>query len=905
MTSFLNQPLSQPRYVPQTAWMRHGPFAMWLVKKARPRRIVELGTHYGYSYFAFCQAVQEGGITADCFAVDTWTGDEHSSFYGEDVYETVERENRKYHAFSTLLRKTFAQALDDIEDGSVDLLHVDGRHYYDDVKTDFETWKPKLSKRAVVLFHDTMVRERGFGVHKYWAEISKHHPSLNFLHEHGLGVLFWGENCTDTLSDILALISTQTGADAFCTIFETSGDLMASLHNLATSPDQDNTEHKNIIRMAQQAERQNTTTQHKLEQLQKKLIIARNKPLRMLKHKILYRILKTLSKYDKIFGTKAVDRFKKSAEKRNPHRREMDSVDINSISLAYSDVISAWQNERSLNKSIISKVKSILSDGPLISVVVPVYNPEIPHLIEMIESVRAQSYENWELCIADDCSNDLVKNTLLDYCKNDVRIKVLFRDTNGHISNATNSAISLCKGEYISFLDHDDILDIDALLETAVIILRNPEIKFIYTDEDKISDSGDRIDPHFKPDWNLDLLYSHNYIKHFCTFNADLIKRLGGLSVGKEGAQDYDLILRASEIISSKDIHHIPKVLYHWRASKNSTANNSEAKPYAKRAGQDALKEHLSRLYKREIHVEQAAAAFTYKVLWPIDTCPLVSIIIPTRDNLSLTRLAVESLLDITSYENYEVIIIDNGSIEPETLKWFDEIQAKYKNIYIKRDDRSFNYSALNNAAVNQTSGEYVLLLNNDIEIIAPDWLSEMVSLAVRPGNGCVGAKLYYPDGQIQHAGVVVGIGGVAGHVHCHFDGRHPGYFGRLTMRQNFTAVTAACLLVKRSIYDQVGGLNEADLAVAFNDIDFCLKVHEAGYKNVWTPFAEMIHHESASRGYDDTPEKRARFAGEVAYMKDRWNTARYFDPAYNPNLTRDHGNFSFSEPRWAVPILE
>jgi hypothetical protein len=230
-----------------------------------------LGTHYGYSYFAFCQAVQEGGITADCFAVDTWTGDKHSSFYGEDVYETVERENRKYHAFSTLLRKTFAQALDDIEDGSVDLLHVDGRHYYDDVKTDFETWKPKLSKRAVVLFHDTMVRERGFGVHKYWAEISKHHPSLNFLHEHGLGVLFWGENCTDTLSDILALISTQTGADAFCTIFETSGDLMASLHNLATSPDQDNTEHKNIIRMAQQAERQNTTTQHKLEQLQKNL----------------------------------------------------------------------------------------------------------------------------------------------------------------------------------------------------------------------------------------------------------------------------------------------------------------------------------------------------------------------------------------------------------------------------------------------------------------------------------------------------------------------------------------------------------------------------------------------------------------------------------------------------------
>jgi GT2 family glycosyltransferase len=265
----------------------------------------------------------------------------------------------------------------------------------------------------------------------------------------------------------------------------------------------------------------------------------------------------------------------------------------------------------------------------------------------------------------------------------------------------------------------------------------------------------------------------------------------------------------------------------------------------------------------------------------------------------------VESLLGITSYENYEVIIIDNGSIEPETLKWFDEIQAKYKNIYIKRDDRSFNYSALNNAAVNQTSGEYVLLLNNDIEIIAPDWLSEMVSLAVRPGNGCVGAKLYYPDGQIQHAGVVVGIGGVAGHVHCHFDGRHPGYFGRLTMRQNFTAVTAACLLVKRSIYDQVGGLNEADLAVAFNDIDFCLKVHEAGYKNVWTPFAEMIHHESASRGYDDTPEKRARFAGEVAYMKDRWNTARYFDPEYNPNLTRAHGNFSFSEPRWAVPILE
>ena len=412
---------------------------------------------------------------------------------------------------------------------------------------------------------------------------------------------------------------------------------------------------------------------------------------------------------------------------------------------------------------------------------------------------------------------------------------------------------------------------------------------------------GKRYDPHFKPDWNRDLLYGLNYVSHLGVYATALVKQVGGFRVGFEGAQDYDLLLRCIEQIDDTQIVHIPKVLYSWRASPGSTAASNNSKPYATLAGVRALSEHLERVHGRPIDVVDGPFPFSYRVLWPLDTHPLVSIIIPTRDRLHLTQVAVDSILAKTNYTNFEIIIVDNASVEPDTLSWFAQIQSADSRVRVLRDDRPFNYSALNNTAVAQARGDVIALVNNDVEVINSGWLSEMVSLAIRPGTGCVGAKLYYPDGRIQHAGVVIGMGGVAGHAHLFFPGHHGGYFGRLLVRQAYSAVTGACLVVRRDIYDAVGGLNETDLTVAFNDVDFCLKVRAAGYTNVWTPWAELTHYKSASRGKDNTPEKAARFKEEASFMMEKWLAENTVDPCYNPNLTLGRRDFSFAQPQWQI----
>lgn len=519
----------------------------------------------------------------------------------------------------------------------------------------------------------------------------------------------------------------------------------------------------------------------------------------------------------------------------------------------------------------------------------------------MIQSVQAQSYPNWELCLADDLSRPEVRDFLTEKAAQDTRIRLVLRNENGHISRATNSAIDVATGDFSAFLDHDDLLDPDALLIVADAIAAHPTAQILYSDEDKVRMDDGRFDPHFKPDWNRELLYGVNYVSHMGVYAKDMVKQVGGFRVGFEGAQDYDLLLRCIEQIDDTQIVHIPKVLYSWRASPGSTAASNEAKPYATQAGIRALSEHLERVHGRPIDVVDGPFALSYRVQWPLDTQPLVSIIIPTRDRLHLIQAAVDSILAKTDYPNLEIIIVDNASIERETLAWFAQVQSADSRVRVLRDDRPFNYSALNNAAVVQARGEVIALLNNDVTVINRNWLSEMVSLAIRPGTGCVGAKLYYPDGRIQHAGVVVGMGGVAGHAHLLFPGAHDGYFGRLQLRQTYSAVTAACLVVRRDIYTAVGGLNETDLTVAFNDVDFCLKVHALGYTNIWTPWAELTHHESASRGYEDTPEKISRFQKECAYMTNTWRLHDFADPCYNPNLTLERQDFSFAHPQWRI----
>jgi glycosyltransferase involved in cell wall biosynthesis len=536
-----------------------------------------------------------------------------------------------------------------------------------------------------------------------------------------------------------------------------------------------------------------------------------------------------------------------------------------------------------------------LSQRPLISVVLPVYNPNPKWLIEAIESVRNQIYPDWELCIADDASTNLkIRSILKSYTQKDPRIKVVFREKNGHISACSNSALEIASGQWIALLDHDDLMPTHALFWVADAIGKNPEARLIYSDEDKIDEAGMRFDPYFKCDWNLDLFYSHNMISHLGVYRADIVKKIQGFRLGLEGSQDHDLALRFIEHIQQNQIHHIPRVLYHWRVHPESTAHSGEAKPYATLAGERALNDHFER---KQIMATAEHDQCGYRVSYALPPeVPLVSLIIPTKNGKKLLKQCIDSILEKTTYQNYEILIIDNGSDERESLQYFESLKINPR-IRVLRDDGPFNYSALNNRAVEQAKGEIIGLINNDIEVISPEWLSEMVSIALQPEVGAVGARLWYPDNTLQHGGVIIGLGGVAGHAHSQLCKNNPGYFGRARVSQTLSAVTAACLVVKKSIYEKIGGLDVNNLTVAFNDVDFCLRAADHGYRNIWTPYAELYHHESATRGSDNTPEKRDRFEKEISYMINRWNLKNFSDKFYSPNLSLTHPSFELAWP--------
>lgn len=533
---------------------------------------------------------------------------------------------------------------------------------------------------------------------------------------------------------------------------------------------------------------------------------------------------------------------------------------------------------------------------PLISIIIPGYDPPLQFFDEAIRSVRNQLYQDWELCIADDAStNEAVRDILRRNASEDPRIRVVYREKNGHISAASNSALEIARGEFIALLDHDDLLPEHALFHVVQAVNEHPVAAIIYSDEDKIDEAGQRYDPYFKCEFNYELMLSQNMICHLGVYRRDLVTQIGGFRLGLEGAQDYDLALRVIERIDPSLIVHIPRVLYHWRAIQGSTARSSNEKIYAAEAGRKAVAEHLERVGRKAMIMPAPEAPPMNRVRFVLpEELPLVSILIPTRDRAELLGMCLDSVFTKTSYPNYEVVIIDNGSVEAETMALFERLPKG--RVQVIRDDSPFNYSRLNNLGAKLTKGAVLCLMNNDIEILVPDWIEEMMSFALQPDVGCVGARLWYPDGTLQHGGVIVGLGGVAGHSHRHFPKGHPGYFGRAVLAQSLSAVTAACLMIRREVFEEVGGLDE-EFAVAFNDIDFCLRVRDKGYRNVWTPFAEMIHYESASRGYETTPERQKRFLAEIDFMKERWGEKLTVDPAYNPNLTLDHEDFSLAWP--------
>lgn len=528
--------------------------------------------------------------------------------------------------------------------------------------------------------------------------------------------------------------------------------------------------------------------------------------------------------------------------------------------------------------------------APKISILVPVYNTPETFLRQMIESVQKQTYENWELCIANaNPGNEQVKAILKEYAENDARVKVTDVPENEGIAQNTNKALKIAEGAFIGLLDHDDVLAENALYEVVKELNKVVDTDVIYTDEDKVSTAMDEyFSPNFKPDFNLDMLRSNNYFCHFFVAKKELIEAVGGFRGEYNGAQDYDLFLRCIE--KAERIGHIPMILYHWRVHQESTADNPLSKMYAYEAGKKAIEQHLKRCGVMA-KVSKTENLGFYRVKYQQEGNPVVSILIPNKDQKETLDQCLKSIEEHTDYENYEIIIIENNSTEKETFEYYKQIRNPKIRVIEWKDE--FNYSAINNYGVRNAKGEYLLFLNNDIEVIHSDWLREMLSNCQREEVGAVGAKLYYPDNTVQHAGVIVGIGGVAGSVFVGLKRGYTGYMHRASIQQNLSAVTAACMMVKKSVFEEVGGFEEK-LKVAFNDIDFCLKIREKGYLIVYDPYVELYHYESKTRGAEDTTEKIRRFQSEIEYMRSHWNSIlKNGDPAYNPNLSLKKWDYS------------
>jgi len=1135
--NFFDHPIcfTYPSRLTLSAWTAHVPFAFYLIDVLRPRSIVELGTHSGLSYCAFCQAVRQLGIDTRCYAVDTWQGDSQAGFYGPEVLgELREHHDPLYGGFSRLVESTFDAALQYFDDGTFDLLHIDGFHTYDAVKKDFDNWLPKMTDRGIVLFHDINVRERDFGVWKFWDEIKVLYPHFEFIHSHGLGVLAVGQEYPRELREMFECsgqdaviireffyqlgVRVETGQQ-LQTLRQTDKDSLRLVEKRETLIHE-----KNLQLMAQATQLQENDRQiserdtliheknlqliaqsellsHKDEQIREQIaalqekdselheknlqLIAQSEQLNYKDEQINERSaglherdallcekdlqvqagsqqlqerdtelheknLQLISQSELIqekerhsqdyvrrlneaereqqakdqklgeaiqrlqlkerqlqFKIKQLEEKEQREHEKNEELSEKDSqikdkaLQLQAINLQLArktaeledkeriirgfiksaeefgrsgsyrlgralswpyrvfkrqvvsanngyqpakngqelarqpPVASAILNQEGIDAGIPSPLAEAKTDQcapeevaaynykiwtelydtltsadreailgridslkykPLISVVMPVYNVEERWLRAAIESVSKQLYPHWELCIADDNSSQPHVRRILDsYALRDPRIKVTYRQQNGHISAASNSALELVSGEFVALLDHDDELPEHALYMVVEELNEWPKADLIYSDEDKINEKGERYQPHFKSDWNPDLLYSCNTISHLGVYRTAIVKKIRGFREGYEGSQDYDLALRFIEQIPEDHIRHVPRVLYHWRAIRGSVALASGEKNYAHEAARKAIGSHLERKGVKAA-VTEGHNSF-HRVIYPVpDPAPLVSLIIATRDRLELLSQTVHGLLNETDYERIEIIIVDNRSEKSATLNYLREVQKDPRVRVIEYAD-PFNFSAINNLGFRESSGELIGLINNDIKVISPGWLKEMVSHAVRPGIGAVGAKLLYPDDTVQHGGVILGINGVAAHAHRFITKDSPGYINRAMVIQNLSAVTGACMVLPREVFEKVGGMDEVNLTVAFNDVDFCIRILEKGYRIVWTPYAELYHLESASRGRDDTPENAPRFKKEVEYMLHIWKDKLACDPYYNPNLTMIREDFSLAVP--------
>lgn len=950
------------RLIKSSAWIQHIPFAFYLIEVLRPKVVVELGTHTGVSYSAFCQAIKELNLNTKAYAIDSWTGDEQTGFYGNEIFEDFQDFNsRNYESFSTLIRSRFDDSVQEFEDGTIDLLHIDGCHKYEQVKHDFETWKSKVSERGVVVFHDTDVFRDEFGVWKLWEEISHQYPSFKFKHGNGLGILLIGNKIPKEFLEFVNAAGKSAGIQA---LFNIMGEklekdlivwsqkslilekdaLLSEKEDLCLYQKEEISENKlKTNELIQQNIAINIRSQMEMIPLEKQLqdlyesetwkvgsLFTRPFqilfPINSKRRKIIWSIGSLLSAQSKIRGNQQkqitdsklyLDQEKPDAQKIIPDQAKKDILNKDLINEIYQS--ETWkigtffirplakllppmnpfrQKSAKLfnsadrlnngkrkyikddsgdieNKMTESEIKS-WDSPPLISILVPIYRTPKKILSKMIESVISQISPNWELVLVNaSTENAEINETLTEYALRDNRIKVINIENNLGISNNTNIAFEHSSGNYLAFLDHDDLLDPYAVYYGTKYIIENPNIDIVYSDEDKIDSDGNVLNESFyKPDWSPIYLLSKMYVGHFLIVKRAIYQKLCGLNSEFDGVQDFEFVLRAAEL--NPVAVHIPKILYYWRKVQGSIAMDIDEKGTQIEDLQvKAVKNHLNRLgincivhkhpvFRHCVQVEPSQDNNNY---------PLVSIIILSKDNPELIHKCLESVFTISTYPNYEVIVVDNNSSNPDTFEEYKKYPIKVIEFNSK-----FNYSKANNIGFNHSSGEYVILLNNDIEVLTKDWIEQLLFYCKFPSVGAVGPLLLYPNRTVQHAGIVLGFRGTADHVMRYYPNGADGYAGSLSCAHEVSAVTGACMMVKRSDYKNSEGLLE-DYQTHYQDVDFCLRLRAQNKVNIFVPNSVLVHHESITRGkyYDHIDrELLLDLRGEMISKGD---------PYYNPNF--------------------
>lgn len=935
--------LSLPATISISTWRGHLPFGIFLIDILQPRAIAELGTRYAVSYCVFCRAVKEMALNTRCFTINAGHGDAYPGISEPEVlFDLKEQHEHFYAEVSGINQSTFDAVWDYSPARTFDLVHLSGFRPDEAVKQDFEKWLPRMTDRGVVLFHDINVGEGNSGG-RLWRELKLRYPHFEFVHSGGLGVLAVGQNYPQELRKLFDC-SAQEAIATRQFFFQLSVELkdtqefrqFRKLNKEAATAqggnhtvEEQSREKKALLSAPENNLTLTTRGQHSLEKDLKFLKLNRQFQESLLKLEEKDRHIHLLRQTLEEFGqsgsyklgralswpfrtirrlTAAVNEC--SLVKRPPAQTQPRPETVPAPLQPQPVSGGNSQEDAAYNYPIWVQLYDTLTDSdrkaiasrlekleyqPLISIILPIYDADAARLRLAVQSVCKQLYPRWEVCVvADDSCQPDVRQVLAEYANN-ARIKVSYREHKGVHSAGSNLGLEFVTGEFIARLQSDDELAEQALYRIVEELNSHPEADLIYSDEDKIDERGQRREPHFKSDWNPDLFYSCNLVAHLGVYRTSIIKQLGGFSEDEQGCEDYDLALRFIEHIPEHHIRHVPQVLYHRRSIDGLATLASAETNSACETARNLIRSHLERIGIEAIVTEGQHCS--HRVRYPVPaSAPLVSLIVATRNRYELLSQTIKGLLDETAYAPMEIIIVDNQSTDSATLRYLREIKEDAR-VKVLTYDAPFNYSAINNLAVSEAAGELLGLINNDIQVISPAWLREMVSHALRPDIGGVGAKLLYPDDTVQHAGIVLGVNGIAGHLHRHIPRHSAGYHNRALITQNLSAVTGACLVLRREVFEEVGGFDEVNLPVAYNDVDLCLRIREQGYRIVWTPYAELYHLESASRGRDDTPENTSRANKEREYMLRTWSYVLKNDPYYNPNLTTLREDASLAVP--------